>query len=946
METGSKIHIETDRRTIAERTLQLRGKPFSLDSYPPWQTIYEIDSRKIVVLSGRQVAKCCPETAQVLRSDGRLSPMASLQVGDEVCTLTPQHRLVPGRVVNTFALGPRRCLRLHTRMGHRLEVAATHPVKMLYGYVPAGELVVGSRIAAVRQAGMFTGRSDLSPAAVTALAYMIGDGSMGHNDNFGFINSNPLLVDDYLAACQVLGETRWRIYDRKGSQSVRMSFAKDGALRRLIERVGLWAHTSETKFVPEEVFQLDRERTALFLNRLWACDGTVKVRAERYDVCYGSISERLIRGVQALLWKFGIPTSIRFHVPKVYERTDKRAWVLRVETQEGIRRFLREVGARGKSEQVPEPTVAENNNRDTIPIEIQDVITHLHETCKRRGTLMGKGRKRGRNLGDYGLRGTLKYALAANKLRRYVEVFAACGVSDDPAWQFLDSLIEADVIWDEVEAIEELGELDCFDIEVAGWHNYVLDGVVTHNSTAVAAFGVSEGIGEPYWESLTVHPSLIQSRRFSNQRVASFINDSPEIRRWFIDSHCRRNTGERSFINGSVMYFGATSQLESLRGLSANRVFEDEIQDMVGDELAIIEEVMSGQPSAKQFVMRTGTAKTVGNTLEETWRKSTMCEWVVPCPSGHWNLPSTDNIGDRGFTCKSCKAVCDVRQGRWYATAGHADKAWSGFRIPQIVLPMHTEDAGKWQEILRKYHGGSDPNTFLNEVMGVSAGSGVTLLSEDDLKACCDPGYQLMEQLIPDDMQYHFLMAGIDWGLTARRSYTVLSIFGLTVDNRLRLIFAKRFLEPDVLKQVDEIASYCTMFTVDMVGADWGAGVAQSRLLEQKLRRPVQRFMYVSEQHEMVRWDDKAQIYKTNRTQAMTETFVKMRRKQFWFPEWNQFRHYASDILCIFEERLDDRNNNDKFKYDHPEDSPDDFMHTCVYANMLLHLAQTGGMRY
>ena len=475
----------------------------------------------------------------------------------------------------------------------------------------------------------------------------------------------------------------------------------------------------------------------------------------------------------------------------------------------------------------------------------------------------------------------------------------------------------------------------------------ICSGRQVSKSTTAANFLVAEEVGTPHWEAIAVLPSVMQMRRFSNQRVGKVISDSPQIKRWFVNNTCKRNTMERSFLNGSTIYFGALSQIESLRGLSANRIIEDEVQDMVSDDLPIVEESLSGQSSDRQFIMRTGTAKTVGNVLETTLRMSTMNEWIIICPSGHHNLPSSDNISIDGFRCKKCKSLCNVREGYWRSMNGLTDpdgkaRDWVGFRIPQIILPLHAEDEEKWAQIVWKMHN-IDPITFNNEVMGQAAGSGITILTEDDLRNCCNPGYSNYELYVPGNEHYLTRWGTVDWGLSARKSYTIVTIWGLTVDHRLKLLHAHRYINPDIFKQVEDIARKFQAFGVGAIGVDWGAGVAQSRILEETMRKPVQRFMYVGEQRQLTQWDDNWKVWKVNRTQAMTETFIKMKRQRYWFPEWKFFQNYAKDILTIYEEPLDDRNGNDKIKYDHPEDAPDDFAHCCVYANLLYHLATDRG---
>jgi len=473
---------------------------------------------------------------------------------------------------------------------------------------------------------------------------------------------------------------------------------------------------------------------------------------------------------------------------------------------------------------------------------------------------------------------------------------------------------------------------------VSAKYTVICSGRQVGKSVTARNFQTAECLGSHHWESIAVLPSLMQMRRYS-QNIGKIIA-SPDVKNWWVDNNCRKNVTDRSFVNGSVMYFGATSQLESLRGLSANRILEDEVQDMVSDDLAIVEESLSGQKPDMQFILRTGTAKTKGNVLEETFRRSSQCEWIVICPSGHHNLPAIENIQLKGFCCKRCKAVCDVRAGYWRAMAG-LDQEWIGFRIPQIIMPGHTEYEEKWAKICWKLHN-ADNITFLNEVMGQAAGSGISILDEDHLKACCEPEFEPYDYFMPGRDDFLAIYATVDWGLTARRSFTVLAIWGLTRDDRLQAIYIHKFTNPDLFQQIDEIALKIRDFCVTHVGVDWGAGLLQSELLKAKIKMPVHMFMYVSEQHELTHWDPNSRLWKVNRTKAMSETFTKMRTLKYWFPHWSFFKLFADMILCIREEPIEDRNNNDKFKYDHSDDSPDDFAHCAVYANLILTLHRTG----
>lgn len=481
----------------------------------------------------------------------------------------------------------------------------------------------------------------------------------------------------------------------------------------------------------------------------------------------------------------------------------------------------------------------------------------------------------------------------------------------------------------------------------------IMSGRQVGKSTTESVFQVSECLGIHDYPSLYTAPSLDQMSVYSVQRVAPLIESSPTVKRFFVNASCRRNVKERSFLNGSVMMFRAMSQLESLRGITTYRWFLDEVQDYVSDDIPVVEETMSSAPPGMKRMMYTGTAKTSQNFLENIWRKSTMNEWIVKCSEcGSHNLPSIENIGPEYFWCKRCKARCDVTNGYWLSMKGALkgkDAEILGYHVPQIILPMH-QHPEKWADVVYKMENYSIVK-FMNEVMGISAGTGVTWITVDDLRECCKPEYAPFKNLYNPVEGYAAVFATIDWGQTARRSYTILSIWGMTGNGRVKLLFAKRFMYTDPLKQIEEIIRYSNDFNVEFYFNDWGSGFGTNDLLRQNSRRPVFQCMYVGEQRHLLVFDKNSRAFKVNRTQAMTETFVQMRKHNFHFFQWEDsadaygFGRFADDILCIFEEQKDDQFDNDKIKFDHPEGSADDFFHTCVYANLSAHLLREGKLQ-
>ena len=68
-----------------------------------------------------------------------------------------------------------------------------------------------------------------------------------------------------------------------------------------------------SKFIPNEVFTLQRELLALFfLNRLFATDGWACVLSSGpIQLGFASVSEKMIRQIQHLLLRFGVIANLK-----------------------------------------------------------------------------------------------------------------------------------------------------------------------------------------------------------------------------------------------------------------------------------------------------------------------------------------------------------------------------------------------------------------------------------------------------------------------------------------------------------------------------------------------------------------------------------------------------------------------------------------------------------
>ena len=225
-------------------------------------------------------------------------------------------------------------------------------------------------------------------------------------------------------------------------------------------------------FVPAPVFSLPKRQIALFLRHLWATDGSIVINRNRRGgrIYYSTTSRRLADDVARLLLRFGINARIRVARKSGY----RDGYHVDVSGAADQKVFLRRINAHGMRGRIGTEllgileTVAENPNRDTLP---RDVWSRVREVISEKGMTH---REFQAELGTHYCGSALwKSAPSRERLQRVAAVL------DD---EDLELLATNDVYWDEIVGVESVGEMDVFDAEVLGTHNFIAEGVAVHNS--------------------------------------------------------------------------------------------------------------------------------------------------------------------------------------------------------------------------------------------------------------------------------------------------------------------------------------------------------------------------------------------------------------------------------------------------------------------------------
>ena len=461
---------------------------------------------------------------------------------------------------------------------------------------------------------------------------------------------------------------------------------------------------------------------------------------------------------------------------------------------------------------------------------------------------------------------------------------------------------------------------------------------------------------------LYVSPSSMQTRQFSNEKLSPTMHDTEFIQDHFIDGEVVDQVFEKQLTNGSHLFLRyAFLTADRARGIPADRLMIDEIQDILKDNVKVIAECLSFSDYALELY--SGTPKTFDNTIEEYWGWSTQNEWAIPCDCGgghsggkYWQIVSIDNIGKEGLVCRKCDRPIHPERGQWII--GDKTGEYIGFHVTQLMVSWK-QDTERWRkEIIFKLENWPEA-VFYNEVLGESRDQASKPITQSAIQECCYPINKVdripSEHFIADrhpEISSHLCYAGIDWGegrsegkvesgKKRHASFTVLTIGCFVREDVFWPFFIKRYegreIDPEFIKE--DILNWCGLFNVAMIGVDWGHGWGMnSHLVRNYGREHVMEFLYVARLKSRYKWDSEAFNFKINRSLAISEFLDACKRQKMLFPVWEETKEFAKDILGIY---IDYNERMKTMYYDHPIDQPDDAMHSIIYARIAGMMAES-----
>lgn len=390
-------------------------------------------------------------------------------------------------------------------------------------------------------------------------------------------------------------------------------------------------------------------------------------------------------------------------------------------------------------------------------------------------------------------------------------------------------------------------------------------------------------------------PTLSKVGRFSKDRLKKQIIRSPVLKKFLGECEVKRiEFGE------SVIYLYCTyGEMDTLRGIPADAVILDEVQDMNISALAVAEEMLSHSTFKRMWLI--GTPKEAGSKFEELWNMSDKKEW-----SKEEKVWKPTNVDKQTF--------------------------YSGYHITQdmaLGLWMREEDI----EMKRKTY---PKQRFVNEVLGEFYTGIGRPISFEDVWKCFSP---LIEKgKISKDRQYY---AGIDWGV-GRKAYTVFVVVSPVLKEypdiyEYDVVYAKKIDYPEIMQHLEEVKGLIRRFNPIAVACDIGMGYVQNQELFKEFGSIIINVQYMNRPEKVFEitpsaFGNFAKIDRTTYIDLFYDKISKGLMRMYNETDDNEREWIANNLLAEYPELEETPTGGRRKRWIHDPEQNDDLLHAIIYA--------------
>jgi len=431
----------------------------------------------------------------------------------KILSLDNKGSFIESNFKNVRKTGKKELFKLKTRTGREILVSKNHPFLTITEkgteWLSLEELNDSSFVCLPNKINL-NKSAKIKDEEIKILAHLIAEGKLGDKAGspkyYQSKNQNPQVRQDYINALKSLfpeGEIREKSKYEISIVFKNMDTTKGttNRLRLLIKKYGLDGKKSKEKFVPKEIFGLEKEKVALFLSRLFSCDGSIyKKNSGQIIIEYDSISKNLIQDVSILLQRFGIQHTIS---SKKFRENNNYSWRICISNQANLKKYIQEIGFIGRNQKhawdvLKKLKEHKFTNIDKIPRIIRNYLRNKGYNFAELDRLLNydeiNSNRKYKNFKE----------IIKDKLIETPCVFKQSKIDFLRSHLFninkkikddeIAKICNKNIYWDKIKSIEFFKEDETYDLEVSKFNNFISDGMIVHNSAI--ALNIAKELGK------------------------------------------------------------------------------------------------------------------------------------------------------------------------------------------------------------------------------------------------------------------------------------------------------------------------------------------------------------------------------------------------------------------------------------------------------------------
>lgn len=359
--------------------------------------------------------------------------------------------------------------RLTTDSGRFVDCTANHPILTSDGFKKLRDITKEDSIAVILDFGNWENTETIPEARF--IGWMIGNGSMVGYAAPSFTTRDPVIAKEF---CEFV-EGFWGFTPKTHKHWSKNVFQYDltyspvrtsepNVTTEWCKQHDLWGRRAPQKRIPMWFMETaNKESLRELLRGLWETDGSVVVGGNA-QLSYSTTSPELRDQILYILAKIGVFAFL----DKGYtsDKATTPCFKIIIRDKHFFDKFNSQIKLSGYKGERQQKVKKINNSRHSNKLGLATTIELKEYFDKSVPKRIARIQGHGRRLGQNHLRKSLK-ALKSH-LSTHTNKY--------------DWLCSEHIAWDVVESIKRIGDKQVFDRSVGGSHNFVVNGIVVHNS--------------------------------------------------------------------------------------------------------------------------------------------------------------------------------------------------------------------------------------------------------------------------------------------------------------------------------------------------------------------------------------------------------------------------------------------------------------------------------